>query len=273
MAHHYDPNQPRVPAGHDGAGQWTDGIPASLSELEAYFNHRDGDRHEVPMRLALLDQKKGSSALDWVISTLPPRYRVFGRAAQAAYSFLSRYNDSDQRTVLAFRSHEFRRNGYKAFEYEDMRILTGDEIKEKCGEIDKIQEYTDQAFEETKHLEGAERGQAVHKLVEQWIKEDSDKRNSKLKNVKAEITFAKEDSETGDKYTNAKDTVRIDVFTKVDDKTVCIHDIKTSYKGLSYKRMQELLAAASRKYPGIEQVFITEVWPTGVRFPRGRRRR
>jgi hypothetical protein len=203
---------------------------------------------------------------------LPAPIQLIWLGIQAAYAYRSQYNNSNQRTILSFRSHHFRSSINKTFEYEDMQILTGDEIKEKCGEIDKIQEYVDRAFKQTEGLEGAERGKAVHKLVEKWIKKDAEEDKSKLKNVKVEITFAKEDSETGDDGTNAKNTVRIDVFNQVDDKTVCIHDIKTSYKGLSYKRMQDLLGAASRRYPGIEQVFLTEIWPEGVRFPRGRRR-
>jgi hypothetical protein len=35
--HHYDPNQPRVPKGHDGGGQWTDGKERELSKLRLKF--------------------------------------------------------------------------------------------------------------------------------------------------------------------------------------------------------------------------------------------
>jgi hypothetical protein len=35
--HHYDPNQPRVPKGHDRGGQWTDGRERELSKLRLKF--------------------------------------------------------------------------------------------------------------------------------------------------------------------------------------------------------------------------------------------
>lgn len=38
--HHYDPNQPRVPKGHPGGGQWTSGSGSALAQSLAYGRSR-----------------------------------------------------------------------------------------------------------------------------------------------------------------------------------------------------------------------------------------
>jgi hypothetical protein len=87
------------------------------------------------------------------------------------------------------------------------------------------------------------------------------------KDLTAEISFAKGD---GEARRGAKDTVRLDVFNRVNDKTICIDDIKTGRSGLSYSRMRELAASVSRKNPNVERIIVTEVRPNGMRPPKPR---
>jgi hypothetical protein len=120
-----------------------------------------------------------------------------------------------------------------------------------------------------KPLSPQQLGTEVHKQVEEKIKDlkADDRENGKTnyENLEAELSFAKSD---GNDRRGAKDTVRLDVYNKVDDKTVCIDDIKTGGKPLSYDRMRELASAVSKKYSGIERIIVTEVRPEGMRRPK-----
>jgi hypothetical protein len=258
LARHYDPNQPRVPRGHDDGGQWTKGIPESLSQLDAILNPHGEGSHAGNVQLAFLDSRKPSATR---FPKIPGGLGIILQVAQFLHSYLSKDDDGDgQQTILSFRIYEFRRNGDKDFDFDGVRVLIDDEIKKECGALEEIQGYVNRAFDEVNKehpgLSPGAFGMAVHKLVEKWIKA-----NPELENVKAEITFAKADSETGIERPNARDTVRLDVFIKVDDKTLCIADIKTGNEGLSYNRMLELVAAASKKHEGIKRVIVTRVRP------------
>jgi len=68
----------------------------------------------------------------------------------------------------------------------------------------------------------------------------------------------------------AKDSIRLDVYNKINDTTLCIDDIKTLQRGLSFKRMRELATTVRKTYAGIERIIVTEVRPKGLRPPRPR---
>jgi len=185
-------------------------------------------------------------------------------AALTLYSLLSELNDDEQQTIISFRSREFRK-GPESFDLEGVHVLSQQEASDICGGyFKKIQELTDKAFDEfkkDKSLSPSQLGTAVHKKVEQEIKGIGDEK------LNAELSFAKED---GADRRGAKDTVRLDVYNRVDDKTLCIDDIKTGQSELSYKRMKELVSAVSKKYSKIERIIVTEVRPTGMRPPKPR---
>ena len=187
-------------------------------------------------------------------------------AALALYSLLSGLNDDEQQTVIAFRSREYHRNGSKSFDLEGVQILTWEEVEYICGEHFKnVQEFTDKAFDDVKKdksLSPSQRGTEVHQRVENDIKELKLKGAIDDERLKAEMSFAKGD---GSARRGAKDTVRLDVFNKVNDKTICIDDIKTGQSGLSYSRMKELVASVSQKYGNVERIIVTEVRPKGMR--------
>ena len=293
MTHHYDPNQPRVPVGHHDGGQWTGGgsSESSIAKrdgsdrtglLNAILGSHDGDGLHGPVQLAFLDQPKPPTPL-WLprlkpIPRIPlkPRLPLGGPylgAVLTLFSLLSDLNDDEQQTIISFRSRKFRKDGpERSFDLEGVQILTWEEAKDICGDhFEEVQNFTDKAYEDVKKgksLSPQELGTEVHKRVEETIKalkKSNQKEN--YENLEAELSFAKGD---GNYRRGAKDTVRLDVYNKVDDKTVCIDDIKTGRSGLSYDRMRELASAVSKKYPDIERIVVTEVRPEGMRPPKPR---
>jgi len=156
-----------------------------------------------------------------------------------------------------------------------VQTLTRKEARDVCGNhFEKVQELTDEAYDKVKKnksLSPQQLGTEVHKRVEETIKSLKElDREKKYENLEAELSFAKE--ENGNDRRSAKDTVRLDVYNKVDDKTLCIDDIKTGRSGLSYDRMRELASAVSKKYSKIERIIVTEVRPEGMRPPKPRAR-
>jgi tRNA U54 and U55 pseudouridine synthase Pus10 len=186
---------------------------------------------------------------------------------------LSNLNDDEQQTVISFRSREFRHDGLeRSFDFERVQTLTRQEVADLCGKyFKKVQEFTDEAFHDVKKgkpLSPQQLGTKVHKQVEEKIKAFKIEDEISDEDLKAELSFAKETS--GNDRRGAKDTVRLDVYNKVDDKTVCIDDIKTGRSELSYKRMKELVSAVSKKNSNIERIIVTEVRPAGMRPPKPR---
>jgi hypothetical protein len=64
-------------------------------------------------------------------------------------------------------------------------------------------------------------------------------------------------------------SIRVDVYEKVSDDLVCVYDIKTGRRGLSYARIQEIAAAVAEKYGKEARFIIIEIRPTHPRaqFP------
>jgi len=293
LTQHYDPNQPRVPVGHHDGGQWTGGAPSESSSakrdgpdrtglLNAILGSHGGGGLRGPVQLAFLDQPKPPAPLHLPrpnpVPRMPGNPKVplggYLGAVLTLFSLLSDLNDDEQQTIISFRSRKFRKDGpERSFDPEGVQILTWEEAKDICGaHFEKVQKLADKAYENVKKdksLSPQELGTEVHKRVEERInglKAHDRKRGEKnYENLEAELSFARE--EKGNDRRGAKDTVRLDVYNKVDDKTVCIDDIKTGGKPLSYGRMRELASAVSKKYPDIERIIVTEVRPKGMRRP------
>lgn len=247
---------------------------------------------EAAVQLAFLDPQKSPSP-PWLPRLKPvPRTPLkptipFGGpylgGILTLFSLLSELNDDEQQTIISFRSREFRHDGpERSFDFERLQTLTREEVAKVCGDHFKtIQELTDKVYKDVKKdksLSPQQLGTEVHTRVEKTIKDlkKSDQKTD-YENLEAELSFAKED---GDDRRGAKDTVRLDVYNRVDDKTLCIDDIKTGGRELRYSRMKELVlrysrmkelvSAVSKKYPDIKRIIVTEVRPNGMRPPKPR---
>jgi hypothetical protein len=92
----------------------------------------------------------------------------------------------------------------------------------------------------------------VHKMIEERIKDENDP------NFRAEVSFIKSKEES---Y-GEPGTKRIDALEKRKrHPTVCVHDIKTGKSKLSLPRMLELATHVQHRYPGTQQIIVTQVSP------------
>lgn len=252
---HYDPNQPRVPAGHSGGGQWTDanrGAGPSLHE-------RPQIDRAVLAGESLADIAAGHLPIERVQAKpnqrrIPNPIEFIDAARLGLYNELSARNGANQQTIVEFRAAQYRRD---TIDITRVAVLSRDELGNRCPLLGDVQSLTNEATVETRgsgiSMSPQQFGTAVHTLLKQKIIEFDHP------NLKGEVSFLKGKEEG---Y-GVKDTVRIDVLEKVNHNTVCIHDIKTGRSPLTFPRMLEMVVNSQRMYKGqIRNFIVTEVRPT-----------
>jgi hypothetical protein len=250
MAYHrYNPNQPRVPKGHADAGQWTDGGHSQNPRMQTAF---------APSPFFQL----GGRLLGGLVGRGPQKGIEAGLALFAA---LSADNDRDKRAIITFKAREYHRDETSYFDLEGVRLLNRNEVKNICQKLDDVQKRTDEAVARVNalrlNLRPADYGTKVHHELKLDI-------NTPTKNpdFAAEISFLKTVDETGKqpeepKYGTAG-SIRIDVFEKARDDTVCVYDIKTGRSGLSRRRMAATARTVLKKHGAVRRIIVTEIRPT-----------
>jgi hypothetical protein len=188
------------------------------------------------------------------------------------YATLSARNSDDQRAFLIVGREFFRPNSDGPHTF--VRVLTAREVGALCEHLGNVQSFTNRAAAVARSYPmvstPAQFGTAVHWLVSQEIKA------RKLKSLLAEVSLWKTFEETGElpplldkdgnplppfvKY-GTKGSIRYDAFEGQRD-TVCIYDLKTGRRGLSFPRSLELAAKAFENFPAARWIFVTEVRPT-----------
>jgi hypothetical protein len=254
---HYDPNQPRVPAGHSGGGQWTDADgPGAASRLNNSERPQlvqfspDGPPVRSPVRPPLRPPVAP-----------PPRGPGLLGALATLYALWSARNTPERRAVFEFNAREYVKDSNDELVEADVERLNREQVKLACPGIDKVQDKTNTAYSHVmrnggRFMSPQQLGTAVHKQLESSIKGDP---GSKFQ---AEVSRVK--SEDANKNYGTSDSVRIDVLECPDTKTTCVYDIKTGKSrssGLSPRRMRELASYAFTACPGAERVIVTEIRP------------
>jgi hypothetical protein len=254
---HYDPNQPRVPAGESGGGQWTD-----VDGTNDDSNHvRDADHPMVqPARFPLLRRP---------IQRTPNRQGTQRgiEAALALYAALSARNSPEQRAVFDFNAREFLRDPQTALDPRNVKQLAQRDVENVCKKLDDIQGRTDRIAgavrTDAPNLNAPQFGTAVHTRVAHEINEPR-RPDGRPKNpdYRAEVSYWKMQEEA-DAY-GKKDSIRIDVLENAGRGLVCVYDIKTGQSrrsGLTFSRMKEIAENVLTAYPHVQRVIITEVRP------------
>lgn len=255
MPHFFNPNQARVPAGRHGGGQWT----------------REGGGPDAIVRPAF-----------WQRPAVQVGSRVAQRANEALlalFAALSARNSPEQRAVIKFRAREFLAEAGK-LKMDAVTVLDRKEVGEICKELDTVQGLSDDGFTkfwpQRRALGASNFGTQVHKYVEKKIKAE----RGKYPTLETEVSFLKtmdeappaikqEMEDSLKKATvfpppltyGAKDSIRVDVYEKVGDKTICVYDLKTGKRGLSFPRMVEIAAHVAIKYGAASQIVVTEIRP------------
>ena len=222
--YHYDPNQPRVPAGQDDGGQWT----------------REGYSHHPPAQPVFSD----------------PRREALGRIL-ALFAWLSLRNTPDQKSIIVFKARDYHRLGRDGFDVENVGVLTKDDVDSVCRRLQQMQSITDMAARKWKPsrslLTAAQYGTLVHSDIKLQVDALRDP------TFRAEVSHLKGVEE--EQPYGTKDSVRVDVLERRDEATVCVYDIKTGRSGLGVARFGEIASTVLSAYGPVQRIIITEVRP------------
>jgi hypothetical protein len=181
-------------------------------------------------------------------------------AALAFFTYLSSRNGPDGQAVFAFRANEFLPGEKKGFEAIWVGRLTETEVQEACPRYGEVQGYTNSAANSVDRAvfnTPSKYGTEVHKRVQVLVNgHDSNELPPREYNFRAELSLLKGEEERYGKI----GTRRIDVFENPQNGAVCIYDIKTGRRGLSFARFQELASTAAFYY-GRTRIIIAEMRP------------
>ena len=238
---HYDPNQPRLPAGHPDGGQWTStgaGLAANRIDSEypkiAQFSPNHPPR--TPIR---------------------PGHPLV--AILSLFAALSARNSPNHRAIFEFNARQFLTDPSGALTRADVERLTRDQVGNICKRLEDVQEDTDDAARVVRRDGGwrmspQQFGTAVHKMIKDVI---NGRDEAYLHAEVSRIKQRQADADYGE-----KGSVRIDVLEYAGDGTTCVYDIKTGESrrsGLSLARMRELAENALQAYPNTRRIIVTEV--------------
>lgn len=223
----YDPDQPRVPAGQPGGGQWAGGTGAGGNSGPASLR--------APSR--------------------GPAQRAL-QAALALFAGLSAQNRPGRHAVANFNASEFVPSDASSLVATRVRALDRDEVNDACPRFGEVQSRVDAAAERANSngpwFSAQNRGTAIHQDVKRQIEALKDE------NFKAEVSRLKSGDDTN--Y-GTLGSVRIDVYERAANNTTCVYDIKTGDRGLSPARMVEIANASRKLFPGTRRIVVTEVRP------------
>ncbi len=223
--YHYDPNQPRVPAGQHDGGEWT----------------RDGNAHHSPAQPVFYDPRREALA-----------------GLLALFVWLSLRNTRDEKSIIVFKARDYHRLGRDDFDVENVGVLTKDEVDSVCRRLQQVQGLADWAANRAKPLRSLMTAAEYGTLVHIWVKYQIDHMHDP--SFRAEVSHIK-GTEEAQPY-GAKGTVRVDVLEKRDEATVCVYDIKTGRSGLSVARFGEIASTVFSAYGPVQRIIITEVRPS-----------
>ncbi|HMK79660.1 MAG TPA: hypothetical protein VK438_08420 [Xanthobacteraceae bacterium] len=295
MTRHYDPNQPRVPAGHHEGGRWTGGGSASESILnsplldqdrliKAALGIRGRDKQAGTVQLALQGAPVSVQSSFALPRTSPfnPRQAIktSGLTGLLTLGFLlfsasSLNNGEDGQAIIALKSRDFRRRGSRgSIEFEQVAFIEDPkELEKTCKRFYNVQELANAAYDKAK--EEAERngneltpqglGTAAHTLLSAAI-EKGDHLKSEVSYVKIDDDIVpldpKKEADIQSKPGYGQQgTIRPDCEEWPDRKTVCLYDLKTGRKKLEYKRILDFVRSAFHADPCLERAIVTEVRP------------
>jgi hypothetical protein len=183
-------------------------------------------------------------------------------ALLALYALWSSRNRPDSQTVFAFRADMFVPGAAAIDPATRVASLTKEEVDEACPRHAEVQSITNHAAESTdrgSYRSDAAYGTAVHKKIEREINGPTTVPRSPPRdsNFRAEVSSIKSNEEN---Y-GVPGTRRIDVLENPGKGTVCVYDVKTGWRPLTFSRMQELADTVSFFYPGTQRIIVTEVRP------------
>ena len=234
----YDPDQPRVPAGQPTGGQWTSGSDAESDGADGL----DG-------------------LLELVRAPLAPGGGGILTGLTAIFLGLSQWNSDSSTAILEFSAREFEAGSEASIDPSFVSVLSRDQVDAYCPRHGEVQERTSRIAREEKEkgyfTSPQEYGTLVHKRLADEINGPGGRNEPIDPNFRAEVSLLKSDEE---RYGRVG-TIRVDVLERVDERTVCVYDIKTGRRGLSIARMNEIATNVNVLYPGTHRIVVIETRP------------
>lgn len=230
LARKYDPNQPRVPAGNPDGGQWTS-IGGEGGDSESFED---------------LVQPAFAPAVVPAVAAV--------EAALALFAGLSALNSRNSRAIFEFNARGYDRDG-DVPDIATSRLLSRDQVDSECPRLNEVQQRTDfsaNSINRADYSRASEYGTAVHTRLANQIRALNDP------NFRAEISLLKDASA---RY-GEPGSIRIDIFERVGNGTVCVYDIKTGSEGLSLARFHEIATRVLAIYGDTTRIVISEIRPT-----------
>ncbi len=237
-SNHFDPNQPRAPAGSSGGGQWVSGGGNLL--------------HDAQYAPAIPRLPGGVGAAAAGVAGAIQLYNYL-TSRQA----IGTYNDNE-RPIIEFHSRQYSPVfGERAFDLAYTNTLTKEETQQFCPRLGEVQTRLDRIDADVKnanpYLSAQQHGTEVHVRLANEIKAQKNPR------FLPEVSILKGIFDT---TYGSRGSIRIDVLEDVDSQTVCVYDIKTGKAGLSVTRSTEIAAEVYSAFKKVHQrVIVTEVRP------------
>jgi hypothetical protein len=194
---------------------------------------------------------------------LPAVPAVVGKTLELGmilYVALSARNGPDAQAVAAFNAREYASAG-PASELTYVGRLSPAEVQQACPGFPNVQSITNASASHISRegLSPSQYGTKVHTEIRDRIRASEGTDPFPPGYFIAERSFLKETVE--DVRHGQKDSVRIDVFERPNETTVCIYDIKTGRAGFLPGRMEELARRVRMLYGSTVRFVLTEVRP------------
>jgi hypothetical protein len=275
---HYDPGQPRVPAGQPGGGQWT----RIGALLDGTTGRMAGSIEDAPLRKAepiRLAQAAGRAS-DANTNTLSGPL-IFNKPALDAATWVFRRRVDQAKDgelpVFEFKAREFQSTGEKTLDLANVRTLEREEAQRRCSLTSEIQKLIDKSVNEVRKDAGASAmtpqlfGTRAHKELEGRVEElaKAIRQGAAERGLPVEVNETPTIEDLGAEHSlnrrggpaeyGERDSVRLDV-TYRQGRTACVGDLKTGKRGLSGPRAAQLAVREKARHKNaIDDVLVMEM--------------
>lgn len=258
----YDEEQPRVPKGGPGGGQWTkigsgDGASGLKPEAQATQSVL---RRPVPSLLGPLGPRATPGLGE---APEPPLPEISPRDVRNldAYNERAAAPSPGRTPVLEMRVVASGSGNQTRVEIDQAREVSRDELRNHCPRVDEVQAAVDRAMarigprpanETHRHY-----GSRVHYALEDEIERINNGRTGEG-SLRAEVSFHKGSNDT---TPNAPNLIRTDVLEWGRHGTLCVHDLKTGREPLTLARARELGRYVLAAQEAMRRIYLVEVRP------------
>ncbi len=192
----------------------------------------------------------------------PPLAENTINSALTLFSWLSTRNKLDSlQAVASFNAGDYSPSA-DAIDLSFVGQLREDEVDRACPRYHEVRSRTNAAVDAVGPRSGypnpRDYGTAVHSNLKWQVENLGDP------NFRAERSFLKSQFEgkPDDVPYGSPNSLRIDVYEKRHDGTVCVYDIKTGKAGLTPGRAAEIAGTVYKRFTGVRRIIVTEIRPT-----------